>query len=168
MNFRIVLYEPEIPNNTGNIGRTCVATNSQLDLIEPLGFEISDKQLRRAGLDYWPHLQVQRHANWAAWCAQVESSVDMQRVFYFSAKATQSFYDLDLKKGDVFVFGKESVGLAEDFLAGVPEQQKVSLPIFGAVRSLNVATVAAIVVYEGIRQLIKAGELQPQGSRTSL
>ncbi|MCB0411713.1 MAG: hypothetical protein KDD22_04265, partial [Bdellovibrionales bacterium] len=97
LHFNVVLVEPEIPSNTGNIGRTCLGSNSRLHLIGPLGFEISDKQLRRAGLDYWQHLDVSYYANWEEWKKQVP---DWNRVFLFSTKGAKSFYETEFQPGD--------------------------------------------------------------------
>lgn len=148
-NFNVVLVEPEIPNNTGNIGRTCVGTWSRLHLVGQLGFEINDKQLRRAGLDYWPSLDFTHHATWHDWWEQV---TDPSRVFFFSTKATTSLYDISLREGDWLVFGKETKGLSPDILEKFPDQA-VTIPMPGPIRSLNLATSAAIAVFEGLRQI---------------
>lgn len=153
--FRIVLIEPEIPQNTGNIGRTCVATCSELHLVGELGFTIDDKQVKRAGLDYWPHLKLFRHASYADWFQQVE---DPSRVFFFTTKTTQIYTDTQFRKGDWLVFGKETKGLAPEILQKFPKQN-LTIPIIGPARSLNLATAVAIVAYEGIRQV--HGNTQP-------
>ncbi len=147
--FRIVLVEPEIPQNTGNIGRTCVATRCELHLVGPLGFEINDTQLKRAGLDYWPHLTWQMHANYQSWWSLVE---DPSRVFYLSTKAKRNYTDVQFQKGDWLVFGKETKGLDPQLIYRNPEQA-VTIPLLGPARSLNLATSVAIVAYEGVRQL---------------
>ncbi|MEQ1877453.1 MAG: tRNA (cytidine(34)-2'-O)-methyltransferase [Bdellovibrionia bacterium] len=147
--FNIVLVEPEIPNNTGNIGRTCVGTNSRLHLVGKLGFEISDKQLRRAGLDYWKDVDWVHHPTWDSWREQIS---DPSRVFYFSTKATKLYSDAEFRMGDWFVFGKETKGLDESIVRE-NDAQALMIPQFGPIRSLNVANAAAIVVYEAIRQL---------------
>ena len=149
MSFHVVLVEPEIPNNTGNIGRTCVATKSSLHLVEPLGFDISDKQLRRAGLDYWPHLIWKIHPSWESCRKEIPSS---ERIFYFSTKGKRSIYDCSFQKGDWFVFGKETKGLGEQILEENSEQT-LKLPMCGAVRSLNLANTVAVTLYEGLRQI---------------
>ncbi len=150
-NFRIVLLEPEIPQNTGNIGRTCVGTGSELHLIEPFGFEITDKNLKRAGLDYWQYLTWFKHPNFESWKKMVEN---WDRVFFFSTKAQKSYYDIEYKMGDSLVFGRETKGLPAELLAQYPEKF-VTIPQYGPVRSLNVATAAAIAIYEGLRQIKK-------------
>jgi len=109
LNFNIVLVEPQIPNNTGSIGRTCVATHSKLHLIKPLGFDISDKRVKRSGLDYWPELELQVHERFEDWINTIE---DKSRLFFFSARAEKSFYQTRLAEGDWLVFGKEAEGLS--------------------------------------------------------
>lgn len=146
--FKIVLLEPEIPQNTGNIGRTCVGTDSELHLIEPFGFEITDKNLKRAGLDYWQYLTWKTYPHFEAWFAQVK---DPSRIFFFTTKATRSYFDVEFQMGDSFVFGRETKGLPPEILQRFP-QQLVKIPQYGPVRSLNVATAAAIALYEGLRQ----------------
>jgi tRNA (cytidine/uridine-2'-O-)-methyltransferase len=147
-NFRIVLVEPEIPQNTGNIGRTCVGTGAELHLIEPFGFEITDKNLKRAGLDYWQYLHWFKYPNFEAWKQTVPN---MERVFFFSTKATKSYFDVKYEPGDYLVFGRETRGLSAEIIEAYPEQL-VKIPQYGPVRSLNVATAAAIALYEGLRQ----------------
>lgn len=148
-NFHIVLIEPEIPNNTGNIGRTCVGNYCDLHLVGQLGFEISDKQLKRAGLDYWQHLNWHHHADWQSWWSLVE---DPARVFFFSKKAKQSYFDIQFQRGDWLVFGKETKGLNEEILTKYAEQT-VQIPFEGPIRSLNLASAVAVGVYEGLRQI---------------
>ena len=111
--LNIVLVEPEIPNNTGNIGRLCVGTESRLHLIKPYGFEITDKNLKRSGLDYWVHLDWKEYETVAEWIAQIP---DKSRVFLTSSRATKSIYEVEYQDGDWLVFGKESVGLSEEVL----------------------------------------------------
>lgn len=147
--FHIVLVEPEIPNNTGSIGRSCVGTQSKLHLVEPLGFEISDSKLKRAGLDYWENLVWQRHANYNAWKSQVQ---DWSRVFFLSTKSSKNIYDVKFKEGDVFVFGKETKGLDPDIL-DANSDRVLSIPQPGEVRSLNLATAVSIVNFEAMRQV---------------
>lgn len=147
--FNVVLVEPEIPNNTGNIGRTCVGLNAKLHLVGKLGFEISDKQLKRSGLDYWPHLNWQQYESFEEW----EQSVpDSSRVFYFTTKAQKSFYDTELRKGDYLVFGKETKGLDNSLIQSRIDQC-VKLPMIGPIRSQNLSNTVAVALYEGIRQL---------------
>jgi tRNA (cytidine/uridine-2'-O-)-methyltransferase len=149
--FKIVLIEPEIPQNTGNIGRTCVATNCELHLVGKMGFEINDKNLKRAGLDYWPHLTWHRHETFEDWWKLVE---DPSRIWLFTTKTKRTYFEPKYQAGDWFVFGKETKGLSPDFLAKYPNQT-VTIPMLGeGSRSLNLATSVAIAAYEGVRQLI--------------
>ena len=145
----MVLVEPEIPQNTGNIGRTCVAANSELHLIGPLGFEISDKTLKRAGLDYWPHLTWFQYGSFDEWWSKVE---DPSRVFYFTTKTKRLYTNIQYQRGDWLVFGKETKGLDPELLRR-NEKQAVTIPLLGPARSLNLSTSVAISVFEGIRQL---------------
>lgn len=147
--FHVALVEPDIPQNTGNIGRTCVGTRSDLHLVGKLGFEITDKNLKRAGLDYWQHLSWQCHDSIPEWQTKIQNP---KRVFYFSAKATRSYFDIDFQKGDWIVFGKETKGLPDDLMQQ-NEEQCLLLPILGPVRGYNVATAVAIVAFEILRQL---------------
>ena len=147
--FNIVLVEPEIPQNTGNIGRTCVATNCDLHLVGKLGFEINDKNLKRAGLDYWPHLRWKQHTSWEEWWSQVP---DPRRVFFFSTKVKKLYTQEPFQQGDWLVFGQETKGLSPQILQKFPEQC-LRIPQPGPVRSLNLATAVAIAAYEGIRQI---------------
>ncbi len=139
------MVEPEIPNNTGNVGRTCVATETSLTLIKPLGFEITDAKLKRAGLDYWQHLKWQTLDYLSELPAQ-------GRKIYFSAHAQKSIYEFQFKKGDYLVFGKESKGLNPDLIRQNSEMS-VYIPTSGLVRSLNMATSVAVAVYEALRQI---------------
>lgn len=150
--FRVVLVEPEIPQNTGNIGRTCVGTNCELHIIGPMSFEINDTNLKRAGLDYWPHLTWKYYESYADWWAQVEKP---ERVFYFTTKVQQTYYDIQYQRGDWLVFGKETKGLPPEIIAQ-NQAQAVTIPQPGPVRSLNLATSVAIAIYEGFRQVVKA------------
>lgn len=149
LNLNIVLVEPEIPSNTGNIGRTCVATNSKLHLVGPMSFEITDKRVKRAGLDYWPNLEWQYYKNFNEWFQSVENK---SRVFYFSTKVTKSYVDIDYKHGDWLVFGKETKGLDKNIIDENPNQT-VTIPMPGKVRSLNLSNSVAIALFEGMRQL---------------
>ena len=147
--FNVVLVHPQIPNNTGNIGRTCVATHSHLHLIEPLGFEVSDKRVKRAGLDYWDDLEIDIHSSFEEWYEQV---TDKTRVFFFSARADKSLYDLKFQKGDWLVFGEEATGL-NPVLKERFQEQLIKIPFPGKVRSFNLANAVAMGLGEGIRQL---------------
>ncbi|MFN3148688.1 tRNA (cytidine(34)-2'-O)-methyltransferase [Bremerella sp.] len=151
--FHIVLYAPEIPPNTGNIGRTCVATGSKLWLIEPLGFQVDDTALRRAGMDYWQHLNWEVVPNWEVLADRLKSN----RKWYLTKTAKRSYATVDFQKGDAFVFGCESKGLPRE-LVEANEQTAISVPMRTDVRSLNLASTAAVIAYEGIRQLTVAGE----------
>lgn len=145
----IVLVEPEIPPNTGNIARLCAATGSQLHLIEPLGFRLHDRALRRAGVDYWDAVQVARHMNFDAYLAEQQPP----RLFLFSTGGTQSHFAVDFAPGDALVFGSEGHGLPEALLAAWPDRV-VQIPMrTDKVRSLNLANSVSIVVYEALRQI---------------
>lgn len=148
LNFNIVLVEPQIPNNTGNIGRLCVATKSRLHLIAPLGFEITDSRVKRAGLDYWKELEICYHDSFQNW---YDSVADKSRIFFFTARANASFYDIDIQPGDYLVFGKEATGLSDEIIQKFATQL-VTIPFPGKVRSFNLANAVAIVASEGIRQ----------------
>lgn len=147
--FHVALVEPEIPQNTGNIGRTCVGTQCDLHLIGEMGFRITDRNLKRAGLDYWQHLRWKHHETYDKWFD--ESVVDPKRVFFLTTKADKSYFDIKFQPGDWFVFGRETKGLPEDLLRRNPEQL-IKIPMLGPVRSFNVATAVAVVLYEAIRQ----------------
>jgi tRNA (cytidine/uridine-2'-O-)-methyltransferase len=143
----VVLVAPEIPQNTGSIGRLCVATGTTLHLVEPLGFVIDDRHLRRAGLDYWPHVRVARHATWDAFAASAPG-----RILCFAARARQSYTAVRYRPGDCLVFGGESHGLP-DTIRAVHADATFAIPIMSPhVRSLNLATAVAIVLYEALRQ----------------
>lgn len=144
----VVLFQPEIPQNTGNIGRSCVAVNAKLWIVEPAAFEISDKRVRRAGLDYWPHLQLEMVPNWETLTHKLES----HRFFFFSKFAKRSVWDASFEKGDVFVFGRESSGLPASIL-DPDDPRSLRLPTTTHVRSLNLATTVGITLYEQQRQL---------------
>lgn len=148
--FRIVLIEPEIPQNTGNIGRSCVATNCELHLVGKMGFEINDTNLKRAGLDYWPYLTWYRHETFEDWWKLVE---EPSRLWLFTTKTKRTYFEPNYLPGDWLVFGKETKGLDPDLLLKFP-QQTVTIPMVGeGARSLNLATSVAIAAYEGLRQM---------------
>ncbi len=149
--FEVVLYEPEIPQNTGNIGRTCVATNARLHLVEPLGYKIEDKYLKRSGLDYWQHLDWHQHPNYAAWLNFKKEHCAKSQSYFLSSKAKKSLWDVEIKPNDIFVFGPETRGLPKPLLDENIENA-VCLPQFGPVRSINLATAVAVVLYEARRQ----------------
>jgi tRNA (cytidine/uridine-2'-O-)-methyltransferase len=146
--LNIVLVEPEIPNNTGNIGRLCVGTESRLHLIHPFGFVINDKNLKRSGLDYWVHLDVTEYQNVAEWKAQIP---DLSRVFLMSSHAEKSYLENDFQDGDWLVFGKESKGLSEAVLNEFPNH--LTIPMSPLIRSFNIANSVAFVIGEANRQI---------------
>ncbi len=146
--LNIILVEPEIPNNTGNIGRLCVGTESKLHLIHPFGFLIDDKNLKRSGLDYWVHLDVTEYQNVDEWIAKIP---DLSRVFLMSARAKKSYLEIDFQDGDWLVFGKESVGLSKDVLDRF--ENHLTIPMSNLIRSFNIANSVAFVVGEAKRQI---------------
>lgn len=146
--LNIVLVEPEIPNNTGNIGRLCVGTESKLHLIHPFGFVINDKNLKRSGLDYWVHLDVTEYVNVNEWIAQITNK---SRVFLMSSHAQKTIYETQFQDGDWLVFGKESVGLSPEILAQF--ENHLTIPMSGLIRSYNIANSVAFVVGEARRQI---------------
>ena len=150
--LNIVLVEPEIPNNTGNIGRLCVGTNCRLHLIHPFGFVINDKNLKRSGLDYWVHLNVTEYQNVSKWISIIP---DKSRVFLMSSHAERSIYDNEFQDGDWLVFGKESVGLSKNFLDLFDANQQLTIPMSKLIRSFNIANSVAFVVGEARRQIFR-------------
>ena len=146
--LNIVLVEPEIPNNTGNIGRLCVGTESRLHLIHPFGFVINDKNLKRSGLDYWVHLDVTEYQNVAEWKAQIP---DLSRVFLMSSHADKSYLENEFQDGDWLVFGKESKGLSEEVLSQF--ENHLTIPMSNLIRSFNIANSVAFVIGEAKRQI---------------
>ena len=146
--FNIVLFEPEIPPNTGNIIRLCANTGCTLHLVEPLGFEFDDKRLRRAGLDYSEWAEVQRHADWG----QLVAALAGQRFFALTTKGSTCYSDIAFQPGDVLVFGPETRGLPNHILDSLPPPQWLRIPMRAGSRSLNLSNTVALVVYEGWRQ----------------
>ena len=146
--LNIVLIEPEIPNNTGNIGRLCVGTESRLHLIHPFGFEITDKNLKRSGLDYWVHLDWKQYQNVEQW---IDEITDLDRVFLFSSHAPKSYIENEFQDGDWLVFGKESVGLSKAILNRF--KNHLTIPISPLVRSYNLANSVAFAIGEAKRQI---------------
>lgn len=146
--MRLVLFEPEIPPNTGNVARLCAATRTSLDLIEPLGFSIDDKHLKRAGLDYWPHVDVSVWSDWQAFLASFGSKTP--RLVCTSSRKGKPYHEFAFAENDAIVLGPETRGLP----AAVLEQTShlVRIPIWGHVRSLNLSTAAGILLYEALRQ----------------
>ncbi|MEY2564514.1 MAG: tRNA (cytidine/uridine-2-O-)-methyltransferase [Verrucomicrobiota bacterium] len=145
--FNVVLIEPEIPPNTGNIGRLCLATGSTLHLIKPLGFSIDDRELKRAGLDYWKEVSVRLWDSFADFQRALESGA---RLFFLTTKSDRAYYDIRFQSGDFLVFGRETRGLSERLLAEQAEHL-LTIPMQGT-RSLNLATAVAIVLFEAVRQ----------------
>lgn len=153
--FQVVLLEPEIPPNTGNIARLCAATSSPLHLVGPLGFRIDDHAVRRAGLDYWHLVDVRRHLDFAHFIHAHEKEAPAgARRWLFTAHARKSWFDDDVRPrpGDALVFGRESVGLPKEIVERHPDDA-VALPTSGAVRSHNLANAAAIALYEALRKV---------------
>ena len=147
--MHVVLVAPEIPPNTGSIARLCAATQIRLHLIRPLGFSLDNRHLKRAGLDYWPHVDVRVHDDWQHFRTQQRGA----RMHFFSARATRSYLSARYAPGDHLVFGSETKGLPSALLAAHREETYV-IPIFSPhVRSLNLSNAASIVVYEALRQL---------------
>lgn len=146
--LNIVLVEPEIPNNTGNIGRLCVGTGSRLHLIHPFGFQITDKNLKRSGLDYWVHLDWKEYQSVEEWVQQIP---DRSRVFLFSSHSEKSYLQQTFQDGDWLVFGKESVGLSKEVLGQF--ENHLTIPISPLVRSYNLANSVAFAIGEAKRQL---------------
>ena len=149
MALNIVLFEPEIPNNTGNIGRLSLASGCNLHLVKPFGFELNDTRLKRAGLDYWKHISV-----------KIYDSIDefyslnvSKKMVYFSAKGKKSFWSIDFEDDIYLIFGKESIGLPES-ITNEQSHKLYKIPIFSKhVRSINLSNAVSVVVYEGIRKL---------------
>ncbi len=148
--LHVVLVEPQIPPNTGNVIRLCANAGAKLHLVKPLGFPIDHAKMRRAGLDYREFAQLQVHDGIAQWRAR--ESPPPERVFAFSTRARRSYAQAFFRRGDWLVFGSETSGLPESFLAGVPESQRLRLPMQAHSRSLNLSNAVAIAVYEAWRQ----------------
>jgi tRNA (cytidine/uridine-2'-O-)-methyltransferase len=149
--MHVVLYEPEIPPNTGSIARLCAATLTTLHLIEPLGFSIDDKHLKRAGLDYWEFVDLRVHASWDDFVTQDGT----KNLLYFSKRATQSYTRASYQENDYLVFGPETRGLSQEILE-LNQDRTFRIPMMGSgVRSLNLSNAVSIVLYEALRQLGK-------------
>ena len=150
--FNIVLIEPEIPQNTGNIARTCAATNSVLHLIEPLGFSIDEKSVRRAGLDYWDKLTIKVYPSLADFYEKTRDAIkEGATMYYASTKASKVYTEAEYKDGDFLLFGKETKGIDERILHENYDRT-VRIPMWGELRSLNLSNSVAIVLYEALRQ----------------
>jgi tRNA (cytidine/uridine-2'-O-)-methyltransferase len=145
--FNVVLVEPEIPPNTGNVGRLCLATNSVLHLVKPFGFTLDDKQLKRAGLDYWEEVNVQ---TWECFAELRRGQPTSARYFFLTTKTERAYHQVSFQAGDFLVFGRETKGLPESLLAANKETC-LTIPMYGT-RSLNLATAVAIVLFEAVRQ----------------
>jgi tRNA (cytidine/uridine-2'-O-)-methyltransferase len=146
----IVLVEPQIPQNTGSIARTCAATDTPLHLVGPLGFEIDEKAVRRAGLDYWPYVKLSQHTNWTEYIERAKPS----KVWLFSKFGERLYTTADYGPDDALVFGSETKGLGQAFLSQFPQSQVLRIPIVTTyVRSLNLSNAVSIALYEARRQL---------------
>ena len=145
--FNIVLYQPEIPQNTGNISRTCACTGSALHIIKPMGFEITDAKLKRAGLDYWDKLKLTYYESLEEFFDKTKGG----RYFYLSKKASKRYTDIAFKDGDFLIFGKETKGLPEHIVFDNPDTA-LRIPMAEGLRSLNLSNTVALVLYEALRQ----------------
>jgi tRNA (cytidine/uridine-2'-O-)-methyltransferase len=145
--FNVVLVEPEIPPNTGNVGRLCLATKSTLHLVKPLGFSLEDRQLKRAGLDYWEDVDVK---TWDSLAALIKAKQSGDRYFFVTTKTKRAYWDVQFRPGDFLIFGRETKGLPESLLTE-NESRCITIPMAGT-RSLNLATAVGIVVFEAVRQ----------------
>lgn len=145
--MNIILHQPEIPANTGNIGRTCVATGTTLHLIEPLGFRLSEKEIKRAGMDYWEHLDVRRYVNFAEFLEKNPNA----KIWMATTKAKHVYSDVTFGEDDYIMFGKESAGIPEEILVDY-EETCIRIPMLDKIRSLNLSNSVAIVLYEALRQ----------------
>ncbi len=151
--FEIVLVEPEIPPNTGNIARLCLAADARLHLVEPLGFSLDDKYLLRAGMDYWQQVKLARHASWNEFAQSLPCDA---RCFFLTTKTRRAYWDAAFRPGDYLIFGRETKGLPESLLAEHAEHC-LTIPMAPQARSLNLATSAGIVLYEALRQCQESG-----------
>jgi tRNA (cytidine/uridine-2'-O-)-methyltransferase len=152
MALQVALIQPQIPPNTGNIARLCAATDVALHLIEPLGFSLDDADVRRAGLDYWDRVDLWRHPDWFSF----RDAMDRSRCLYFSARAERSYWEAPYRANSCLVFGSETEGMPARILEKYPDRC-YTIPMSGAVRSLNLATAVGIVLYEALRQTTGAG-----------
>ena len=152
--FNVVLVEPEIPPNTGNVGRLCLATGSTLHLVKPLGFSLDDRQLKRAGLDYWKDVDVKV---WDSLPALIKSKSRPGRYLFVTTKAKRPYWNVRFEQGDFLVFGRETKGLPESLLQDNAENC-ITIPMRGT-RSLNLATAVAIILFEAVRQQQPSGEV---------
>ena len=148
--LNIVLFEPEIPPNTGNLIRLAANTGCSLHLIKPLGFDLDEKKVRRAGLDYRDMAAVTQHDNWQAY---LESGIDTSRIFALSTKGTKGYHQIDYREGDTLVFGPETRGLSQEFREALPADHVLRIPMKPDSRSINLSNAVAIVSFEALRQL---------------
>ncbi len=146
--LHLVLYQPQIPPNTGNIARLCVATQCELHLIHPLGFQADAAAVKRAGLDYWQHLSVHQHDSWAVFLQKYSQA----RMHFFSKKAKRPYTEVQYQDGDFLIFGSETKGLPDEILQEF-QKDLCTIPMWGPTRSLNLSTSAGIVTYEALRQV---------------
>ena len=160
--FHVVLYQPEIPPNTGNIIRLCANTGARLHLIRPLGFQLDERRLRRAGLDYREWVAVREHDTLESFITQLRPP----RLFALSSRAIRSYFDQSFKSGDAFLFGPETRGLPPSIVQGIPESRRLRIPMKPGNRSLNLSNAVAIVCYEAWRQCaFEMGVEQEDGER---
>jgi tRNA (cytidine/uridine-2'-O-)-methyltransferase len=150
--LHVVLYQPEIPPNAGNIGRSCVAVGAKLWMVKPLGFRIDEKELRRAGLDYWPHLEWEVVENWTELAENLALPIAAGRLWLFTKTATRLYTEVAYEGGDILLFGSESSGLPAELLAQFGGQT-LRVPMRKEVRSLNLSAAAAVIMYEAVRQI---------------
>lgn len=148
--MHIVLHQPEIPANTGNIGRTCVATGTALHLIEPLGFRLNEKEIKRAGMDYWEKLNVNRYMNFAEFLKEFHGHTGA-RLWMATTKAKHTYTEVEYGKDDFIMFGRESAGIPEEILVD-HEESCIRIPMLPQIRSLNLSNAVSIVLYEALRQ----------------
>ncbi len=146
--FDIVLYQPEIPPNTGNIMRLCANSGARLHLVKPLGFRLDEKSLTRAGMDYRDRACLRVHEDWSACCTALAG----RRMFALSTKATQAYHEVAFVEGDVFLFGPETRGLPQEIMAALPQSQRLRIPMLPESRSMNLSNSVAVMVFEAWRQ----------------
>ncbi len=155
--MHIILHQPEIPQNTGNIGRTCVATGTSLHLIEPLGFRLDEKAIKRAGMDYWQHLDLHRYMNFE----EFKEKYPNAKIWMATTKAKHVYSDVEFGPDDFIMFGKESAGIPEEILVDY-EETCIRIPMLPEIRSLNLSNSVAVVLYEALRQT-GFGSMQKEG-----
>jgi tRNA (cytidine/uridine-2'-O-)-methyltransferase len=157
--LHVVLYQPEIPQNTGNIGRTCVALGAKLWMVRPIGFRLDASRLKRAGLDYWQYLDWEAVGGWD----ELSARLDASRMWLITKFGQVTYTDAQFAEGDIIVLGRESCGLPESLRAAHPAERQLALPMPGPVRSLNLSTTAGVVMYEAYRQLQPSPQSPPLG-----